>query len=131
MTFVQQYQYEIKTWNRLLDYLEEENIQYKNRISEILKNNIHTGLLETIEVFLSEFVREDQIISLCRRDIEALKGVIDKGRDGALNGNNFEEITFNQDKLRKEIEMTERRFNALKFDFSKYLSERLSLFTNK
>ncbi len=131
MTVVPQYQYEIKTWKRLLDYLEEENIEYKNRISEILKNNIHNGLLETIEVFLSEFVREDQIISLCRRDIEALKGVIDKGRDGALNGKNFEEIAFNQDKLRKEIEITERRFNALKFEFNKYLSERMGSFTNE
>ena len=131
MKVVPQYQYELKTWNRLLDYLEEENIEYKNRISEILKNNIHTGLLEAIEVFLSEFVGEDQIISLCRCDINALKGVIDRGRDGALNGNNFDEITLDQDKLRKEIEITERRFNALKFEFNKYLSERMGSFTSE
>ncbi len=39
-SLVQQYLYERKTWDRLLDYLQEENIHYKNRLSDILKNDI-------------------------------------------------------------------------------------------
>ena len=69
VNLIQQYIYEVDTWYRLLDYFEEENIQYKNRIAVIVKNDNESLFIETIESFLNKFVMEDTIISIFRDDI--------------------------------------------------------------
>ena len=43
-----QLQYEINTWKRLLSFMSEENIQLKNRLSEVLKNKFDKNLLEEV-----------------------------------------------------------------------------------
>ena len=122
INLIQQYIYEVDTWDRLLDYLEEENIQYKNRIAVIVKNDNESLFIETIESFLNKFVMEDTIISIFRDDIVKAKiKILAKGKDVVTNtnaDNNF----FTQNKLRKEIEIIEQQFNGLKFEFNKYLS---------
>ena len=119
---IQQYIYEVDTWNRLLDYLEEENILYKNRIAVILKNDTESLLIEMIESFLNKFVLEDTIISIFRDDIAKAKiKILAKGKD-VLTDRNADNIFFTQNKLRKEIEIIEQQFNGLKFEFNKYLS---------
>ena len=119
---IQQYIYEVDTWDRLLNYLEEENIQYKNRIAVIVKNDNESLFIETIESFLNKFVMEDTIISIFRDDIAKAKiKILAKGKD-VLTDRNADNIFFTQNKLRKEIEIIEQQFNGLKFEFNKYLS---------
>ena len=119
---IQQYIYERDAWYRLLDYLEEENILYKNRIAIILKSDTDSLLVETIESFLNKFILHDAIISLFRHDIakaneKMAAKVIDEEKE------NYDEIMLTQNKLRGEIEIIERQFNSLKFEFNKYLSK--------
>ena len=125
---IQQYIYELDTWYRLLDYLEEENVLYKNRIVTILKNDTESLLLEMIESFLNKFVLEDTIISIFRNDITKAKiKIMAEGKDveKEKNGDNY--ILY-QNKLRKEIEIIEHQFNRLKFEFNNYLSEQFTTF---
>ncbi|OSZ77131.1 hypothetical protein CAP36_11995 [Chitinophagaceae bacterium IBVUCB2] len=120
---IQQYIYERDTWCRLLDYLEEENILYKNRIANILKSDSDSLLIEMIESFLNKFVMEDAIISILRHDIaKANIKIVAKGKDFGKDGNSTD-IIITQDKLRGEIEIIEQQFNRLKFEFNKYLSK--------
>ena len=125
---IQQYIYEADTWCRLLDYLEEENIQYKNRIAIILKNDTESLLIEIIESFLNKFVLEDSIISILRDDIMKAKiKILAKGKD-VEKGENTANYILTQNKLRKEIEIIEQQFNRLKFKFNKYLSEHFNAY---
>lgn len=122
MKLTQQHQYERAAWCRLLDYLQEENIHYKNRIADILRNDIGSSLIETLELFLNKFVQEDSIISLLRHDIAELNKKIPAKESGDEQKENLDKIILTQDKLRKEVETIEQQFNKLKFTFNKYLS---------
>lgn len=125
---IQQYIYEVDTWYRLLDYLEEENILYKNRIAVILKNDTESLFIEMIESFLNKFVLEDTIISIFKDDIKNAKNkILEKGKDIEKEGNTNNFI-LTQNKLRKEIEIIEKQFNGLKFEFNKYLSDHFNTY---
>ena len=125
---IQQYIYEVDTWYRLLDYHEEENILYKNRIAGILKNDTESLLIEMIESFLNKFALEDTIISIFRDDITKAKiKILAKGKDIEKEGN-ADNYILSQNKLRNEIEIIEQQFNRLKFEFNKYLSDHFIAF---
>lgn len=123
ISLVQQYLYERKTWDRLLDYIQEENIHYKNRVVEILKNDIDRTLIDMIESFLNKFVMEESNISILRHYIsEANNKITGKQKDSGQR-ESIDKIVITQNKLRIEIEVIEKEFNGLKFEFNKYLSE--------
>jgi hypothetical protein len=122
-SLVQQYLYERKTWDRLLDYMQEENIHYKNRLSDILKNDIDRTLIDMIESFLNKFVLEDSNISILRHYISEANNKITAKQKDSEQRENIDKVVITQNKLRKEIEVTEKEFNGLKFEFNKYLSE--------
>ena len=68
---VQQLKIESAAWKRLLDFLREENVYSKNRLSDILKDGFE-NLLEDLENFHNRFVKQDEVISLLRNDIAEL-----------------------------------------------------------
>lgn len=122
---VQQYLYERKTWLRLLDYLQEENIDYKNRIADILKDDTGNNLLDLIESFLSKFIMEDFAIAILRHDVNASNKLLIEEKYNTDDKNTSADIKETQNKLRNEMQIIENRFNKLKFEFNKYLSEHL------
>ncbi len=119
---LRQFQYETDTWKRLIRFIMDENIQMKNRLSEILKNTINTSFLEEVESFQSCFIKEDELIGLLRSDITEL--------DKLLATNIFEdeetgkEVTRKLNRLRNNIVNVETQFNKLKMEFNCYLSEK-------
>ena len=122
-SLVQQYLYERKTWDRLLDYMQEENIHYKNRLSDILKNDIDQSLIEMIESFLNKFILEDSDISNFRHNVSGANNVITAKQKDSEQRESIDKVVITQNKLRKDIEVIEKEFNGLKFEFNKYLSE--------
>ena len=50
---LKQLKYESDTWKRLLDFMMDENIQLKNRLSEVLKDQFDKNLLDDVERFQS------------------------------------------------------------------------------
>jgi hypothetical protein len=48
----------------------EENIHLKNRLSEILRNGFDKNSLEEIELFQTDFVKEDELIGSIKKEVD-------------------------------------------------------------
>lgn len=119
---LKQFQYETDTWKRLMRFIMEENIQMKNRLSEVLKNTNDTSFLEEVESFQSCFIKEDELIGLLRNDITDLdKLLTTKGPEEKGIG---DEVARKLNRLRNNIVNVETQFNKLKMEFNCYLSEK-------
>ncbi len=112
---------ESDTWKRILEFMTEENIHLKNRLSEILKDDLDQDLLMTAEVFQSSFVREDELIRLLRKDVFAFDQLLTREifEVGAI----VNKVTKSFKVIRKNISESETQFNQLKYQFSNYLLE--------
>ena len=115
-----QLQYEINTWKRLLSFMSEENIQLKNRLSEVLKNNFDKNLLEEVEIYYTNIIKEDELFILLRNEINEL--------DNLLVRKVFEEeevLKIFEKKFRRfsnNIKNSEKQFGKLKMNFNNYLT---------
>ena len=115
-----QLQYEINTWKRLLSFMSEENIQLKNRLSEVLKNKFDKNLLEEVEIFYTNIIKEDELFILLRNEINEL--------DNLLVRKVFEEeevLKIFEKKFRRfsnNIKNSEKQFGKLKMNFNNYLT---------
>lgn len=113
-----QFQTEIERWKELLNSRMEENVLLKNRLSGILKNNYDQNSLEEIEEFQTKLIKEDELISLFRRDVNDL--------DNLLYSKMFEEEKMEKsfearmDQLGKEIANSIIRFRILKSAFNDF-----------
>ena len=112
---------ESDTWKRILEFMTEENIHLKNRLSEILKGDLEHDLLMTAEIFQNSFVREDELIRLLRKDVFAFDQLLAREiyEDGAIVNKVMKSFKV----IRKNISESETQFNQLKYQFSNYLLE--------
>jgi len=115
---VRQFQTEIEAWKKILNSGMDENVLLKSRLSDIVKNNYDQNLLEEIEEFQTEFIREDELINSLRRDVNDL--------DNLLYSRMFEvgkmEKSFDikMDKLDKDIDNSVTRFRILQSAFDDF-----------
>jgi hypothetical protein len=108
--------HELETWLRTLNYMQQENVYLKNRLADLIKNGMEDTLLEQVEYFQNQFLNKDAIILLLRQDI---------AHESKLDGTLTESKNVKKhDKLSKDMEMMEKEFSRLKFDFNNYLSQR-------
>ena len=73
---LKQLQYERDTLKRLLDFMIDENVHMKNRLSEVLQDKFDKNLLKRIEFFQSTFLKEDELIGLLRNDFAELNKLL-------------------------------------------------------
>ncbi len=118
-----QLQFESNTWKRLLCFMMDENIHLKNRIAEILKNDTDNNLLEEIENFQNNLVRQDEVISLLRHDTAELDKLL--VREIFEDGEIAKEINKKLKDLRNNISTAEKQFTKMKLEFNNYLLETL------
>ena len=120
---LKQLQYETETWKRLLGFMRDENVHLKNRLSEILKNNFDNNLLEEVENFHSNFLREDERINVLKDEVAELDKLLvqEVFEDGAI----IKKVNSKLKRLRNNIKNTEAQFTKLKMDFNNYLSENI------
>lgn len=120
-SLISQFRHENEGWKRVLVFIREENINIKNRLSDIVKymEAGEEGMLERIEYFQNCFVEEDEKIRKFLKQVEMQDKLLlrDVYKDGGL----VKQVKSSQLKLRKEMEKTEREFNRLKFEFNMYL----------
>lgn len=118
---LKQLRYETNTWKRLLDFLMDENIRFKNRLSEILEYRFNKDLLEEVERFQSRFIQQDEFISLLSNEIaeteKLLAGKI--SRNGLL----IPEADKKLKRIRKNMMSAEKRFGRIKTMFNHFLAE--------
>jgi hypothetical protein len=118
-----QFEFEIDTWKRMLTFLSDENINAKNRLSDIVKDigNNDGELMERAEYFHSCLLKEDEIIDFLYREVLE--------RQRVTRHNSFElneplkETIQSQERLRKELEKAKNYFFELNVEFNKYFSE--------
>jgi hypothetical protein len=115
---VRQFQTEIEAWKKILNSGMDENVLLKSRLSDIVKNNYDQNSLEEIEEFQTKLIKEDELISLFRRDVNDL--------DNLLYSKMFEEgkmeksFEAKMDQLGKEIANSIIRFRILKSAFNDF-----------
>lgn len=120
---IKQLQYETDSWKRILDFMMDENIHLKNRLSAILNDKFDTNLLEAVERFYSIFVKQDDLIRLLRNNLAELDQLLTTGK--FYDEEILDEIEFKFSNLRNNIDYAERQFAKLKLEFNSYLSENI------
>lgn len=114
---LEQLYHELDTWTRTLNYIQQENIHLKNRLAAIVKNGLSSESLEKVEYFQNCFLDKDAVIGLLRQDI----GRENRLQQSLLGKDNLAAHC----KLRKDMDLMEKEFSSLKFDFNSYVSESL------
>jgi hypothetical protein len=120
---LEQVKFETDALKRLLDFIAEENVQLKNRISEILKNSFDKSMLNQMELFQNRFIMEDELVSLLRNDAALIERQLQQ-----MAGDETGIAAINR-KLRKlsyNIEAAENQFIKLRSDFNVFLANHIS-----
>jgi hypothetical protein len=118
-----QIRYELGSFRRLMNFMEDENIYLKNRLSEVLKEEKESDLLEELELFQSRFIRYDVIISIARNDIAEFESVPEQG--AAEKSEVKESHILKLKKMRAEFLILSTEFSNLKSGFNAFLLEKL------
>ncbi len=116
---IQQMVSEIDTLLRVTDFLGSENINLKNRLSQVIQNDLAVGMLEQIETYQNSFITFDTILALLVRDIKEHKKriLIDSATESDLS----DKTIHIQNKLRDDVGKTEKEFAGLRANFNKFL----------
>jgi hypothetical protein len=118
---LKQLKYESDTWKRMLAFMMDENIHLKNRLSEILKDGFDKTSLAEVELFQTEFIKEDEMISYLRNELVEFDKLL--VREIFENGKISKHISIKLKNLRHNIKNAEKQFNRVKTTFNNYLSE--------
>ena len=118
-----QSEYENDTWKRSLDFMIEENIRLKDRLSEILTDKFDKNLLEEADSFQSRFIKQDELVGILKDDLKKLSTLI-QGYN-LTNENYFLQINRKRTAFREDMTTAENHFSHLKSDFNLFLSENI------
>ena len=113
-----QFNHEIKTWARLLNFFKQENTFLKNRLAEVVDYGADKEFLALAEQFQNKFIIKDEYIDELRHDTNL------QARDLTSSNTALTDIKLikRQERLRNELEYFEIDFIKLKNEFNKYLS---------
>jgi hypothetical protein len=117
-----QFHHENMTWERLIDFLKQENSFLKNRLAQVLDHN-GPGMAQFIaeaEHFQTQFILKDEFFNELKQDIEDQEKKLNQAAlqdNTVMNG----KIIKQQEKLRNEIAYLEKDFARLKNEFNNYL----------
>ena len=117
----EQFHFENKAWERLLDFFKQENAFLKTRLAEVLDQSTTGELLAMAEQFQNRFILKDEFIDELKHDIIIQELGI---KDNNINNIASLEIKIikKQEKLRNEMAYMEKDFPQLKYEFNKYLA---------
>jgi hypothetical protein len=120
---LKQLQHESDTWKRSVGFMTDENVQLKNRLAEILRADFDENLLEDLEHFQTNFIREDEMIRLLKTDIAELDNLLVRGivENRQINEN----VNRMLREIRSKIILAEAQFGKLKLGFNSYMLENL------
>jgi hypothetical protein len=118
---LKQLKYESDTWKRMLAFMMDENIHLKNRLSEILKDRFDKTALVELELFQTEFIKEDEMISYLRNELVEFDKLL--VREIFEDGKISKQIALKLKNLRHNVKNAEKQFNRVKTTFNNYLSE--------
>ena len=116
-----QFNYENRSWIRLLEFFKQENTMLKNRLAEVVDQKADRDFLALAEQFQNKFIVKDEFIDELRHDINKQLDEIVVNPDRLTD----QKLLKNQQKLRNEMVYFEKKFTSLRNEFNKYLSDYL------
>ncbi len=116
-----QFQFEIHSWIRLVEFLNQENTFLKNRLSEVIDQIKDREKLSLAEHFQNQFIVKDDIYDHVLHD---LKKHAHKWREiKTISSKDIsDELAKTQKNLRDQIEFIERDHAIIAKDYNTYLS---------
>ena len=120
----EQFQFENNTWERLLEYLKQENAFLKTRLAEVLDQSTNKNFLALAEQFQNRFILKDEFIDELRHDIHEQDKLLKEqyiNKPKTLDPKTIKK----QEKLRNEMAYLEKDFPMLKNEFNKYITNNL------
>lgn len=102
---------EREQWLQTLEQMLQDNIYMKNRLAEIIKEDITASSLEKAEFFHNELLHKDAVIALLRYDIIKQNKI-------ATTLENENAVSRKHEKLRSDMQMMEAEFSRLLNDFN-------------
>ena len=115
----QQYAFEIESWTRMMNFISQENINYKNRLAEVLNSDSLTADLPRFEYFNEEFISQDKIVEYLKAELKKHHKLLQEETSLLTQ---LKQIKLAQEKLRREVKVEEELFQHLKEEFSAYLT---------
>lgn len=116
-----QFQFEIHSWIRLVEFLNQENTHLKNRLSEVIDQIKDREKLALAEHFQNQFIVKDDIYDHILYD---LKKQAHKWREiKTISSKDIsDELAKTQKNLGDQIEFIERDHTLITKDYNTYLS---------
>ncbi len=102
---------EREQWLQTLEHMLQDNIYMKNKLAEIIKEDISAASLERAEYFHNELLNKDAVIALLRYDI------IHQSRINVTDINQ-NAVAQKHEKLRSDMQMMEAEFGRLLNEFN-------------
>lgn len=118
---INQFQFEINSWIRLVEFLNQENSHLKNRLSEVIDQIKDREKLALAEHFQNQFIVKDDIYDHIIHD---LKKQAHKWTEIKLVSTKeiSDDLAKTQKNLRDQIEFIERDHVVITKDYNTYLA---------
>ena len=116
-----QFQYEIHSWIRLVEFLKQENTYLKNRLSEVIDQIKDIENLALAEHFQNQFIVKDDVYD---HILHNLKKQAHEWREIKMvtSKDIRDELAKTQKNLRDQIEFIERDYALMTKDYNTYLA---------
>ena len=119
---LKQLRHEINTWKRMLGLMQEENVHLKNRLSDVLKDRFNKNMLDGVEFFQTNFIKEDEVIGLLKSEVAEVENIL---KWDLVTDENIFPASKRMETVRNNIDAAEKDFTKINNDFNKYLSENI------
>jgi hypothetical protein len=116
-----QFQFEVHSWIRLIEFLNQETTYFKNRLSEVIDQIEGRENLALAEHFQNQFIIKDDIYDHIIHDLKN-QSYIWKEVKSFHSKEVQENLNKTQKNLREQIEFIERNHAVLSKDYNTYLS---------
>ena len=119
---LKQLRHEINTWKRMLGFMQEENVHLKNRLSDVLKDRFNKNMLDGVEFFQTNFIKEDEVIGLLKSEVAEVENILKRE---LVTEESIFPTSKRMETVRNNIDAAEKDFTKINNDFNKYLSENI------
>jgi hypothetical protein len=121
ITEIQDIKKENDEWSRTIDYISQECVHMKNRLSNLLEL-FHTSFaVDWAENFQSRIIMKEQALDLIRKDLIEQQRLINDNHYH-YSANNHSIIMENQENIREKIFFLEKSCIEIKQSFNDFLS---------
>ena len=119
---LQQFTFELESWQRSLAFQLEELVYFKNRLAEIIPSIEDGENLLVVENFQEQFLTQEKIIEYLTTELKAQTRLFEK--DLYFDGEILLSVVKSQKELRKEMGKAEEYFTGVKNRFVQFLIDR-------